>query len=640
MTRGSALGLLLAALALTATGCGEPPVPKNVILVTIDTLRADHVGAYGSDKGLTPTLDALAAEGAVFDNASTTIPLTGPAHSSILTGRYPIVTGFRNNGTALLSPEETLISEVLHDHGMRTAAVVSCLVLASHFGFNQGFDLYYESDITSKKGRGMWYEERKADKTVDRTLRWIESEQGRPMFVWMHLFDPHHPYDPPGVDMTLPLERRYELEIAFADKQLGRFFDELKKMGMWDDTMIIVSGDHGESLGEHHEQFHGIFVYQATMHVPLIVRLPGAKRGIHVSDQASVLDIFPTVLDALHLPLPDNIQGFSLTKSLTGRGRIPARTPYLESIYANASYGWAEVSAIRTPHWKYISLPSPELYDMDSDPNESVNLVNRDTAQAEEVRGELTDLRGRLESLQRTDNEAVALDDEMRDRLLSLGYIAGTESKLRKGEPRDPKEVVDLGEKVTLVSRDDAQSPASTRPRRRCTRCWTATRRTRWRCCSYARLLATTKRVDEAVATMHKAIDIYPDSEELYRVLGMILIRNDRKEEAIALFSKGLEVMPSSASLIYMYGYANFRADKWRKAIEALEESLKLNPAVPKAYYLLGLCHEKLHERDAAYASFEKYLGMEPDVESLFKDPYLEDFRKDPRFAALVKRYL
>jgi len=632
MTRTPAWCLALALALPLASGCGAPPPPKNVVLVTIDTLRADRLGAYGSKKNLTPTLDALAAEGTVFDNASTTIPLTGPAHSSMLTGRYPIVTGFRNNGTALLAPEETLLSEVLHDRGLRTAAVVSCLVLASHFGFNQGFDLYYEDDITSSKGRGMWYEERKADKTVDRTLRWLESERGRPVFIWMHLFDPHHPYDPPGADLSLPFEQRYDMEVAFVDRELGRFFDELRKKGMWDDTMVIVAGDHGESLGQHREQFHGIFVYQATMAVPMIVRLPGARRGAHVTDQASVLD-------AMQIPLPDDLQGVSLLPSLTGSGRIPARSPYLESIYANASFGWAEVSAIRTPRWKYISLPSPELYDLDADPGEATNLVNRDPARAEEVRGELTELRGRLESQQRTDNQAVALDDEMRERLLSLGYIAGTESKLRQGEPRDPKEVVDLAEKTTMATglmKRGRRDQAETALREVLAR----DPENKMALLSFARLLAVTKREDDAVATMHKAIGIYPDSEELYRVLGMILIRYDRKDEAIALFSQGLEAMPASTSVMYMYGYANFRADRWQRAMEALEESLKLNPKVPKAHYLIGLCHEKLGERDEAYASFEKYLEMEPDVESLFQDPYLEDFRKDPRFASLVKRYL
>jgi choline-sulfatase len=636
----AAAALAAGVLITTHTGCGGSAAPpRRVVLVTIDTLRADHVGAYGSTKKLTPTLDALAADGTVFENTTSTTPLTGPAHASILTGRYPMVTGFRNNGTAVLSPQETLISEILRPKGFRTAAIVSCLVLASHFGFSQGFDLYYDEDITSKLGKGLWFEERKADKTVDRTLRWVESEKERPFFLWMHLFDPHHPYDPPGSDLNTPPEPRYEAEIAFADKELGRFFSELKRMDLWDDTLVIVAGDHGESLGEHGERFHGIFTYESTMHVPLIVRLPGAPRGRHVTDQASLLDITPTVLTALGEPVPGNLQGVSLVDAVRGRGRVPARSSYLESIYGSTSYGWAEVHALRTPRWKYIELPTPELYDLQADPKESKNLAVSDPARTAEVRGELKQVQGGLQALQTADVGTAALDDEMRERLLSLGYIAGNESKLRKGDPRDPKEVAEVAEGITFAMklRSNKMEEPAERVLREIMR---LDPENKMALVQWARLLATTKRLDEAIDTMRRAIDIYPDSEEMYRTLGWMLIRNDRTEEAITLFSSGLQAMPSSASVLYLYGYANFRAGHWAKSLEVLGESLRLNPNEAKAYYLSAVCEEKLGRRDQAYATFEKYLDREPDVQSLFRDPYLEGFRKDSRFAPLVKRYL
>ncbi len=637
--RALALAAFVALAAATVSCRGEAAPPRRVVLVTIDTLRADHLGAYGSTKKLTPTLDALAAEGTVFEKTTGTIPLTGPAHAGILTGRYPLVNGFRNNGTAVLSPDETLLQERLRALGFRTAAVVSCLVLASHFGFSQGFDLYYDEDITSQLGKGLWFEERKADKTVDRTLRWVEAEKERPFFLWMHLFDPHHPYDPPGADLNSPVEPRYEEEIRFADRELGRFFTELRRLNLWDDTMVIVAGDHGESLGEHNERFHGVFTYEATMHVPLLVRLPGSPRGHRVADQASLLDIAPTVLAALGQPVPSEMQGVSLVDAVRGRGRVPARSSYLESIYGSTSYGWAEVQSIRTPRWKFIELPTPELYDLDSDPGEKKNLAVSEPARAAEVREELKRLHGSLEGMKRTDVTTAAMDDEMRERLLSLGYIAGTESKLRKGNPRDPKEVVETAEGITFAGklRQAKMTDASERVLREVLR---LDPENKMGLVQFARLLAQTDRLDEGVAALRRAITIYPDSEELYRSLGWMLIRNNRMSEAIALFSEGLQQMPASASLMYVYGYANFRAGNWARALESLGESLKLNPNEAKAYYLSGVCEEKLNRRDQALATFETYLRREPDVQSLFKDPYLESFRKDPRFAGLVKRYL
>ncbi|MGH9868231.1 MAG: sulfatase-like hydrolase/transferase [Candidatus Polarisedimenticolia bacterium] len=641
MMRRLAPALLPVALALIAWGCGGPAKPPaRVVLVTIDTLRADRVGAFGATRKITPTLDALAAEGTVFESASATIPLTGPAHAGILTGRYPLATGFRNNGTAILPPEETLISETLRAGGFSTAAVVSCLVLSSHFGFSQGFDLYYDEDITSQIGRGLWFEERKADKTVDRTLRWVESEKEHPFFLWMHLFDPHHPYDPPGADLNSPVEPRYDDEIAFADKHLGRFFDALKAMDLWDDTLVIVSGDHGESLGDHEEAYHGIFTYESTMHIPFIVRLPGAPRGRRVADQVSLVDIAPTILQALGKPVPPEMQGVSLVDAVRGQGRVPARTAYLESIYGATSYGWAELRSVRNERWKYIDLPTPELYDLRADPKEEKNLALTDPARAAELRAELGRVQSDLAASQRGESSASSLDDEMRERLLSLGYIAGTESKLRKGEPRDPKGIVHVAEGISFANklRSMKMNDGAERVLREVLR---EDPENKLALVSFARLLAATDRLDDALATMRKAIEIYPDSEEMYRSTGWMLIRNNRMQEAIDLFSQGLQQVPTkSSSMLYLYGFAHFRAQKWPESLKILGDSLSLNPGETMAWYLTGVCQEKLGKRQEAIASFTTYLNRTGDVKSLFDDPLLGGLRSDPGFDELVKPYL
>lgn len=638
--RNNTLLYALLLTTLTATACQVPRPVRNVILITIDTLRADHLGAYGHTGGLSPNLDALAREATLFENASTPIPLTGPAHSSILTGRYPLVTGVRNNGTTVLHEDERLLSEILKENGFRTAAVVSSLVLDSRFGFDQGFDLYYEEDITSTTGRGMWFSERKADMTVDRALQWVEAQSEHPFFLWMHLFDPHHPYNPPGLPDGLPPGERYAREIAFVDREVGRFFDALKRLSLWDSSFLVVAGDHGESLGEHNEMYHGVFVYESTMHVPLIMRHPAYATPRRVSDQVTVIDIFPTVLDAVGVPSAGiRQQGITLMDAVIGRGDIPARGLFFESIYGSTSFGWAEVSAVKTPQLKFIDLPSPELYDLDADPHETENLASRDGTHVTALREKLREVRSPLQAVMRTDIPAAALDDEMRDRLLSLGYISGRDSIMRRGTPRDPKEVSHLAGRLTEARRlrRSGEAEAAEEILRDVLR---QDPENKMALMSLGRLLASEGRTDEAEVTLRRALATYPDAEEFYRVLGWMLIHGDRKDEAIELFKSGLEQAPRSAVLLYMFGFANFRAERWASARDALNESLILNSDLPKAHYLVGVCQEMLGDRDGAYAAIERYLELEPDVESLFRDPYLEELRQDPRYSELIKRFL
>jgi tetratricopeptide (TPR) repeat protein len=557
-----------------------------------------------------------------------------------MTGRYPITHGLRLNGTSILSEEETTLAEVARDRGMRTGAVVSCLVLESRFGLNQGFDFYYEEGISaSGQQHGLWYDERKAVKSVDRAVKWLHAESDRPFFLWLHLFDPHHPYDPPPPFKENYKDRPYDGEVVYTDRALARFMNTVKSLGLYDNTLIILAGDHGESLGEHQENFHGTFLYDVTTHIPLIVRSPSGRHGARVTDIASTMDIMPTALDALGAPVPEGVQGFSLMPAVAGTGRVPARTLYLETIYPSATYGWAEVKAVRMPSLKFIDLPEQELYDLDEDAKELNNLAGKDPTRLQRGRSEFRDVTERLAETARKNAATADLDEDFRNRLLSLGYIAGTESKARKGTARDPKDVVLLIEPLGYARgllKDKKYDEAIPLLRQSVE----ADPENKIGLVLLGRALAETGKRDEAKTTLLKAIDIYPDSEEIYRALGWMLIKDGAYDEAASLMGRLVSQAPRSAQAHYLYGFSYFYGKKWSKAIEAFEQSRALNPRFAKTAYLMAICYEEEGRRPDALAALDGYLKLEPDVESLFKDPYFDKLRKAPEFAGLVKKYL
>ena len=637
-----AAGLLAPATAsiLSCGGASAAPAARNIVLITIDTLRADRVGAYGARRITTPTFDALAADGVLFEKAFTPMPLTAPSHATMLTGRYPITHGVRMNGTSILAEGETTLAEIARERGMRTAAVVSCLVLASRFGLNQGFDLYYEEGISgTPEQHGLWYDERKAVKSVARAVKWLEAESDRPFFLWLHLFDPHHPFDPPEPFKSSYKDRPYDGEVVYTDRALRRFIDALKTTGHYDDSLIIFAGDHGESLGEHEENFHGTFVYEVTSRVPLIIRAPGGRRGARVADIASTIDILPTALEAIGAPVPADVQGYSLLPAVMGKGRVPARTLYLESIYPSATYGWAEVRGVRTPDLKFIDLPTPELYDLNEDSRELNNLHEKDPRRAQGVRAEYRETVARLSETARTDSSTADLDDEFRNRLLSLGYIAGTESKARRGKPRDPKQVVPLVEPLgyagTLI-RDRKYDEAV----KLLEQAVNADPENKLGLMNLGRAYSGAGNRPKAKETLRRAIEIYPDAEEIYRLLGWMLISDKEYDEAAALMARLVGQAPRSGQAHYLYGFAWFYAKKWDRALQAFEQARSLSPRFPKTPYLMAICYEQTNRRAEAVRALEAYLSLEPDVESLFRDPYFQDLKKTPEFGALVRRHL
>ncbi|HJR61099.1 MAG TPA: sulfatase-like hydrolase/transferase [Vicinamibacterales bacterium] len=417
-------------------GASAPPGsarPENVLLITLDTVRADRLGAYGHPAARTPNLDALARNGVRFDDATTVGPITGPAHAAILTGLQPARFGVRDNAITPLPAEASTLAEMLSPRGFATGGFIGAFILDRPYGFAQGFETFDSGFTRVDSGREA-NAERPGNAVVDDAIKWLAGiPADRPFFGWVHLYDAHAGYLPPP-----PFAPTYDGELAFVDQQVGRLVEALRARGAIDRTLIVAVGDHGESLGQHGEAEHGAFVYDAVLRVPFIAAGPGIKAAHAVTEQVRVVDLAPTILEALDLPIPDKLDGESLLSLLRGgkRERIPPS--YAESYYPKLHYGWSELRAIRADGWKAIDAPTPELYNLREDPRELNNryasrrpLADKLIAEATRIERELTG--GAVAAAKQPDRETL-------ERLRSLGYV-GSSAPLPAGvRGPDPKD--------------------------------------------------------------------------------------------------------------------------------------------------------------------------------------------------------
>jgi arylsulfatase A-like enzyme/Flp pilus assembly protein TadD len=426
--------VLLGLCASAEPPAGPPANPNStpVLLITIDTLRADHLSCYGARSVRTPAIDALAAQGVRFDRALAQVPTTPPSHAVILTGTYPMYTGLRDFNSGALPHNVGVLAEAFQRHGYDTAAFVSSAVLESSWGFNRGFQTYDDHfDLRKVEITNLGTVERRAEQTVGQLLAWFKvrpagGATARPFFVWLHLYDPHWPYDPPEPFRTQYAGHLYDGEIAYADSQLARLFDHLRKEGVYDRTLIVLVADHGESLGEHGEDEHGFFIYNATIRVPLIFKLPrGMAPPLVVRRLVGTVDIAPTLLELLHMqdPLNRQFQGASLASDILGKDAARERPVYSESYYPRDSFGWSELRSIVTDRFKYIQAPRPELYDLRKDPQELHNLYGERATLAAALREQLDGLERRYASAQPA-APGPPLPPETVEKLKSLGYLA------------------------------------------------------------------------------------------------------------------------------------------------------------------------------------------------------------------------
>ncbi|MGH9315456.1 MAG: sulfatase family protein [Vicinamibacterales bacterium] len=426
----------------------QPPSPLGILIVTLDTTRADYLSAYGAGPVWTPNLDRLAADGVVFEQAMSVAPLTLPAHCSLFTGLLPPRHGVRDNAGASLAADHQTLAEVLQRRGFETAAFVGSVVLSAGRGLEAGFDVY-DDGITKGRpatGRGL---QRPADHVVDQAIAWLEGRRDAPFFLWVHLYDPHAPYDPPEPFRTAYGDDPYAGEIAFADAQLGRLLDVLDRRRLLDRTAVIVAGDHGESLNEHGERGHGIFLYQNVIRVPLIVRVAGVPAR-RVPEVTRLVDVMPTVLELAGAP-PAASDGVSLVAAMTGAAGSLDLEAYSESLYPTR-FGWSPLRSLRDGRFKLIEAPRPELYDLEIDPAERHNLYAERSAIAALMSRRLSALTRQYVS-RHDARDSVGPAPETIERLAALGYVGAPRTPLNEvGRPLpDPKD--HIGEYNHLVRR-------------------------------------------------------------------------------------------------------------------------------------------------------------------------------------------
>ncbi len=411
--------LLVAGWATFLTNRGARAASSNLLVITLDTTRADRLGAYGSRQVATPNLDWLARTGELFEQATTAAPLTLPAHCSLFTARYPPGHGVRDNNGFVLATNQATLAEILRARRFRTGAFPSSIVLDRRFGLNRGFDTYAD-DFDVKRGNGMDPDSlrRPAPETVDRAIRWLSASAGSPFFAWIHFYDAHAPYDPPEPYATRYRGRPYDGSIAFMDAQIGRLIDWLSERALLDRTVIVVLADHGESLGEHGEWTHALRLYESVVHVPLIVRAPTLRAsGRRIRAAVRSVDVMPTVLSLLGIAPPPGIDGVSLVPLLTGASDDLGLEAYAETLYPKLRLGLNGGRTIRAGRLKLIEQDRMELYDVITDPREAHDLSVSYPAIVERLKERLDDYRGEPCRL------APALDLEYTRRLAALGYV-------------------------------------------------------------------------------------------------------------------------------------------------------------------------------------------------------------------------
>ena len=440
----AAVAGVVAALAVAAlAGLVRPaePAPTGLVIITLDTTRADRLSPYGYMNVSLPAIERLAREGVVFDQASSVAPLTLPAHASLFTGAIPPRHGVRDNADPPLDVSHTTLAEVLASRGFRAAAFVASAVLAPDRGLAQGFETYDGASPTEPRTTDA--AQRRADAVVDDAIAWLDAAGKSPFFLWTHLYDPHRPYDPPEPYRSTYGHNPYVGEIAFADAQIGRLVDALERLGRLDRTVVVVTADHGESLGDHGERDHGIFVYEEAVRVPLIVRAPGVPAG-RVGQVVRLTDVMPTVLHLLGMPAPA-MDGVSLAGLLRGDRRDLELEVYAESLYPER-FGWSSLRALRSARFKLIDAPRPELYDLGRDPFEERNIYDLRSPLARAMLARLDDLAGRDDASGGTARADPPSD--LRERLAALGYVAGPDRQGRAAQSRadlpDPKDCIGL----------------------------------------------------------------------------------------------------------------------------------------------------------------------------------------------------
>lgn len=565
----------------------------SVILITLDTTRADRMGFLVSKRGLTPNLDQVAQQAIVFDRAYTQAPLTTVSHATILTGTYPQFHRVNDFGTRLPS-RIPFLPDLLRRHGYRTAAFVGSIILDPRNGlapgFDRGFDVYDAGYTLHQDGRDRFKTiERRADQVVARALDWLGHNSSHPFFLWIHLYDPHQPYDPPAPYTARFVSDPYDGEIASMDEALGKLFSYLKAHSLYSRSLIAIMADHGEALGQHGEEAHGIFLYDETIHVPLIMKLPQDRfAGRRVGSPVRLVDVAPTVAEVLGVPVPVEMQGESLLRMLAPGA--PEREVYSETDYPEQGFGWSPMSSLRVSKYLFVQAPRRELYDIHADPSATHNIAEKNVALANSLAADLAEIQKQYSSRtvasqtsDMTPGQKAALAA-----LSSLGYVAhnsgGQNSTATLADPKDKIVVANELQDATLLvdgGRSEKAIPLLQKVVASDPGIYFAQ-------LELGLAEADRKNYAQAVAPLERATELMTESAIAQYELGVVLFETGDGKGAAVHLEKAVALMPESADAHFSLGSVYARIDRVPEAIHQLRSALEIAPTHYRANLLMG----------------------------------------------------
>ncbi|HSL23459.1 MAG TPA: sulfatase-like hydrolase/transferase [Vicinamibacterales bacterium] len=555
----------------------------SLVIITLDTARADRIGAYGNKNVETPTFDRLAQEGVLFEQAVSVAPLTLPAHSSMFTGKFPPEHGVRDNGGFFLGAEQLTLAEVLKSRGYRTGAFVGAYVLDSKWGINQGFDTYFDKfDLSERRAISLAAIQRPGNEVVDQALPWIERAKDAPFFAWIHLYDPHTPYRPPEPFATRYKGHPYNGEMAFTDSQVGRVVAKLRALGLYDRAVVMVMGDHGESLGDHGEAAHGFFIYNSVTHVPFVVRAPfRLAQHRRVADPVRSVDVMPTALDLLGIAPPPGISGVSLVPLIAGATRELQLDAYSEAMYPLHHYGWSDLRALRSGRYKVIDAPRPELYDLDRDPREQTNLYSERRQLGDRL---VSQLRSVEEGFTKTQAAlpAADVDPEARQRLAALGYVGSfvataADPRTTRADPKDKIELFNKLGEVTELSRE--RGP-----------------------------------FEQIVALLNEIVRQDPEVIDAWFMMATQHMTHGDLERAVEYYKRTLQLKPDYDLAVFNLAQAYRRMGDDEAALAGFEHYLTLDPKDPFVHYQMGEIWLDRGDTARAERLFRRALEIDPQV--------------------------
>jgi choline-sulfatase len=605
-------------LGLSSFACRRAERP-NVLVITIDTLRADHLGCYGFTLARTPAIDKLAGESVRFTDAIAAAPITMPAHSSIFTGLFPPAHGVRDNGAYALGESAVTLAERLRDAGYTTHAFVSALVLNRRYNLSQGFETYDDDLWAEDDPKLFMIRERQAPKTAERFLQWFgdwNRSRSKPFFTWVHFFDPHQPYRPSFSDSALAVSP-YDAEIAGVDRQVGRIVDTLRRNGQLDNTVLILLADHGESLGEHGEKTHAIFVYDATVRVPLLIRYHSAFAPSVYSSPVRSVDVVPTVLGILGLPGGDTTDGHDLGPALRGKEPAPQLPQYSESLLSEVGFGMAPLFAIRDDGYKYIRAPRPELYDLRRDPHELHNILAELPRVGAKLDAQLTQM---LNDSSRHAVKAAAnpMTRETEESLQALGYLAphGERTGMQGIDPKDGLPIHNKLEDARHLAQQKKWAEAEVK----LLEVVAMTPRNVSAINILGLIGVKTGDTDKAVKYYQQSLAVDPQQFRVLGVLGGIALTQGDLDHAQKEFQAALAVNPHFAEALANLGFIEALRGKDLAAEQWYRKGIAADPTFPRVYRRLGDLYYDRKDFAHAYANYSKVIQIEPsDVRAILQ---------------------